>query len=83
MFKVTEKQREALEKPSRENIEYIIEWIKKKVNVVNTAAINPKSFDTDHYEDLLDLYDIMRKKDQFTMSELDSILTELGKMRKR
>nr|WP_237700225.1 DUF1128 domain-containing protein [Caldalkalibacillus thermarum] len=80
---MTEKQREALEKPSRENIEYIIEWIKKKVNVVNTAAINPKSFDTDHYEDLLDLYDIMRKKDQFTMSELDSILTELGKMRKR
>ncbi|MDQ0340351.1 uncharacterized protein YfkK (UPF0435 family) [Caldalkalibacillus uzonensis] len=80
---MTGKPREALEEASRENIEYIIEWIKKKVNVVNTAAINPKSFDTDQYEDLLDLYELMRKKNHFTMSELDSILTELGKMRKR
>lgn len=66
-----------------ENIEYVIEQIKKKLQVVNTGAINAKSFDTDQYEDLLDLYQYVTKKDSFTMSEMESIAAELGKLRKR
>jgi uncharacterized protein YfkK (UPF0435 family) len=77
------KTRTELEKTSRENIELIIEYIKKKLQVVNTAAISAKSFDTDQYEDLLDLYDFLNKKERFTMSEMESIIAELGKMRKR
>jgi uncharacterized protein YfkK (UPF0435 family) len=77
------KTRTELEKTSRENIEHIIEYIKKKLKVVNTAAISAKSFDTDQYEDLLDLYDYLNKKEAFTMNETESIISELGKMRKR
>ncbi|WP_025028744.1 DUF1128 domain-containing protein [Caldalkalibacillus mannanilyticus] len=78
-----QKTRAELEVVSKENIEYIIETIKTKLQVVNAAAINPKSFDTENYEDLLDLYDFLAKKDRFTMSEIESIIDELGKLRKR
>ena len=80
---MSEKNRTELELASRENIEFIIEVIKSKLQVVNAAAINPKSFDTDNYEDLLDLYDYLAKKSHFTMSEIESIIAELGKLRKR
>jgi uncharacterized protein YfkK (UPF0435 family) len=83
VFLVVSKTRAELEETSRENIELIIEYIKKKLQVVNTAAISAKSFDTDQYEDLLDLYDFLNKKERFTMSEMESIIAELGKMRKR
>lgn len=78
-----EKTRADLEHTSRENIEFIVEYIKKRLQVVNTAAISAKSFQTDQYEDLLDLYDFLAKKERYTMSEIESIIDELGKMRKR
>jgi uncharacterized protein YfkK (UPF0435 family) len=78
-----EKTRAELEHTSRENIEFIVEYIKKRLQVVNTAAISAKSFQTDQYEDLLDLYDFLAKKERYTMSEIESIIDELGKMRKR
>lgn len=78
-----EKTRAELDQTSRENIEYIIEYIKKKLQVVNTAAISAKSFNTDQYEDLLDLYDFLAKKERYTMSEIESVIDELGKLRKR
>jgi uncharacterized protein YfkK (UPF0435 family) len=83
MFSIVSKTRADLEHTSRENIELIIEYIKKKLQVVNTAAISAKSFDTDQYEDLLDLYDYLNKKERFTIGEMESIIAELGKMRKR
>lgn len=78
-----DKTRADLEEASRENIEFIIDYIKSSLKVVNAAAINPKSFDTDHYDDLLDLYEYMSKKDRFTMSEMESIITEIGNIRKK
>ena len=80
---MTTKARNELEQASKENVEYIYEFIKKKLQVVNTAAMSAKSFDTDQYEDLLDIYEFLTKKDSFTMSEIESIITELGKMRKK
>jgi len=80
---MSQKTRDDLASVSRDNIEFIIEAIKTKLQVVNTAAISAKSFDTENYEDLLDLYDYLEKKDRFTMSEIESIIDELGKLRKR
>lgn len=78
-----EKTRVDLEHTSRENIEFIVEYIKKRLQVVNTAAISAKSFNTDQYEDLLDLYDFLAKKERYTMSEIESVIDELGKLRKK
>ncbi|KMJ55610.1 DUF1128 domain-containing protein [Alkalihalophilus sp. As8PL] len=68
---------------SRDNIEFMIEEIKRKLQIVNAGALNAKSFDTDQYEDLRDIYEMIIKKDSFSVSELDAIVSELGKMRKR
>ncbi|ERN53167.1 DUF1128 domain-containing protein [Alkalihalophilus marmarensis] len=68
---------------SRENIEYMIEEIKMKLQIVNAGALNAKSFDTDQYEDLRDIYEMIMSKQSFSVSELDAIVSELGKMRKR
>ncbi|ADC48137.1 MULTISPECIES: DUF1128 domain-containing protein [Alkalihalophilus] len=68
---------------SRENIEYMIEEIKTKLQIVNAGALNAKSFDTDQYEDLRDIYEMIMSKQSFSVSELDAIVSELGKMRKR
>jgi uncharacterized protein YfkK (UPF0435 family) len=71
-----------LEVNTRDNIEFMLDEIKNKLQIVNAAALNAKSFDTDQYEDLRDIYEMVQKKSSFSVSELDAIVTELGKLRK-
>lgn len=72
-----------LSKPNKENIRYIINWINEKLRVVNVGAINPATYETENYDDLLDIYYMMQKKDRFSISEQEAIITELGRLRKR
>lgn len=72
-----------LKENSRENIEMIITNIKEKLQVVNGGAMRPESFDTDSYEDLVDIYEMIMGKTSFSVSEIDAIITELGKLRKK
>ncbi|MDT8859058.1 DUF1128 domain-containing protein [Alkalihalobacillus sp. MEB130] len=67
---------------TRDNIEYMIEEIKNKLQIVNAGALNSKSFDTEQYEELRDIYEMIQKKSSFSVSELDAIVTELGRLRK-
>lgn len=67
---------------SRENIEFMITNIKEKLQVVNSGAMRPESFDTNNYEDLVDIYEMIMKKKSFSVSEIDAIVSELGKLRK-
>ncbi|WP_152414307.1 DUF1128 domain-containing protein [Halalkalibacterium ligniniphilum] len=71
-----------LNEQNRENIEFMLEEIKKKLQLVNSGALNAKSFDTDHYEDLRDIYKMIQKKESFSVRELDAIVGELGRLRK-
>lgn len=73
----------SLKEKSRENIEMIITNIKDKLHVVNGGAMRPESFDTDHYEDLVDIYEMIMSKTSFSVSEIDAIISELGKLRKK
>lgn len=72
-----------LKENSRENIELIITNIKEKLQVVNGGAMRPESFDTDNYEDLVDIYEMIMSKKSFSVSEIDAIISELGKLRKK
>lgn len=67
---------------TRENIEFMIERIKDKLQIVNASALNAKSFYTDNYEELRDIYEHVNKKQSFSVSELDAIVSELGRLRK-
>lgn len=72
-----------LKENSRENIEFMITNIKNKLQVVNSGAMRAESFDTDNYEDLVDIYEMIMSKTSFSVSEIDAIVSELGKLRKK
>jgi len=60
----------------------MIEEIKKKLRMATGAAFKASNFNTDQYEDLKDIYDIVASKNNFSISEIEAITTELGRLRK-
>lgn len=72
-----------LNQPTLENLAIIIEGIKAKLNMANTAVMRPEDFDLEHYEDLLYLYNMVQKKSAFGINEMTAIVEELGQMRKQ
>lgn len=72
----------SLEVASKENMVFILDELKKKLTMANTSVINPEAFDLDVYEDLLDLYHLVTRKERISISEMEAIVSELGSMRK-
>lgn len=72
-----------LEEATQENLEIIIEGIKQKLNMANTAVMRPEDFDLANYEDLLYLYNMVQKKPSFSINEMTAIVEELGGFRKQ
>ena len=71
-----------LQNYSLENVEFMIDAIKTKLRMATAAAIQASSFDSDKYEDIKDLYEIVSSKDSFSISEVEALVSELGKLRK-
>ncbi|AGT30825.1 hypothetical protein M493_02460 [Geobacillus genomosp. 3] len=72
-----------LSKPSMENVEYIVEQLKKKLKMLNIDAIKPSHFSEAWYDELKDIYDMVMKRETFSPSEIQAIVEELGSLRKR
>lgn len=72
-----------LSSPTPENLAILIEGIKAKLNMANTAVMRAEDFDLDNYEDLLYLYNMVQKKSNFSINEMTAIVEELGGMRKQ
>lgn len=70
-----------LSQPSQSNMEYMIEAIKTKLRMAAGSAMQASSFDAGKYEDLKDIYDMVVSKDRFSISEVEAIVSELGKLR--
>jgi uncharacterized protein YfkK (UPF0435 family) len=68
--------------PSKENVAYIVEKIKEKLKMVNSEALRSEDFTEANYEDLYDLYEMVMKRDTFSPSEMQAIVSELGSLRK-
>lgn len=73
----------SLDVPSKENMIFILDELKKKLTMANTSVMNPDAFDMDVYEDLLDLYQMVTRKERISISEMEAIVSELGSMRKK
>jgi uncharacterized protein YfkK (UPF0435 family) len=71
-----------LNKPSPENAEFMVEEIKKKLRVATGAAIKSTHFNEEQFEELKDIYDMVMSKERFSISEIEAIVSELGKLRK-
>ncbi len=68
--------------PSKENLAILLETIKTKLRVANNAVINPEHFNVSHYEDVKFIYDLVTGKNQFSISEVEAIVAELGNIKK-
>ncbi|WP_409304361.1 DUF1128 domain-containing protein [Peribacillus sp. SCS-155] len=70
-----------LTKNSAENVEYMIEAIKEKLKVMNIGAIKSSHFNGEMYEELLEIYEMVMRKSNFSPSEMQAIAEELGRLR--
>lgn len=71
-----------LSKPTDENILYMIEKIKEKLRMVNVDAMKAEHFNTEQYEDLVYMYEMVMKRETITPNEMQAIAAELGSLRK-
>ena len=71
-----------LSQPTKENVVFIIDQLKEKLRMVNVDAMNSENFSEDNYDDLLYLYNMVMKRDAFSPSEMQAIVSELGSFRK-
>jgi uncharacterized protein YfkK (UPF0435 family) len=67
--------------PSLEGLAYMLEAIKNKLRVANQSVINPEHFTLEHFEDILFIYNLVESKSQFSISEVEAIVAELGNMK--
>lgn len=70
-----------LNQPSQANIEFMIEAIKTKLRMATGAAMQASHFPLERYEDIKELYEIVEGKQQFSISEVEALVSELGKLR--
>lgn len=70
-----------LNEQSQENIEYMIEQIKLKLRMASGAAMQASAFSKDQYEDIRDLYDMVMSKKTLSISEVEALVSELGRLR--
>ncbi|ASR45965.1 MULTISPECIES: DUF1128 domain-containing protein [Paenibacillus] len=68
--------------PSHANIEYMIEGIKTKLRMASGAAMQASAFSLEQYEDIHDVYDMVISKPNLSISEVEAIVSELGRLRK-
>lgn len=53
-----------------ENIKYMVDSISEKLCMLNIGVIKVEVFDEEMYEDLKYLYDMVMRKDFFSLSEM-------------
>lgn len=66
-----------------ENISFLLGEIVTKLQLVNKAVIQPEDFSIDQYDELYDLYKLVSKKEQLTVSEIEAIMDELRSIRSK
>ncbi|MCJ8014498.1 DUF1128 domain-containing protein [Paenibacillus sp. KQZ6P-2] len=72
-----------LSQKTAENIEYMIEQIKTKLRMASGAAMNSSAFSVDQYEDIRDVYELVMNKSNLSISEVEALVSELGRLRSK
>ncbi|UOQ85540.1 DUF1128 domain-containing protein [Gracilibacillus salinarum] len=71
-----------LEEKTEENLAYIIQEMGRMLQVVNDSIMNPDDYDMKHYDELKELYDLLKQKGGLTVAETQAFITELRQYRK-
>ncbi|QDH20622.1 DUF1128 domain-containing protein [Saccharibacillus brassicae] len=72
-----------LSNKTQENVEYMIEGIKTKLRMASGAAMQSSSFSIEQYEDIQDVYEVVMSKPTLSISEVEAIASELGRLRRK
>jgi uncharacterized protein YfkK (UPF0435 family) len=64
------------------NTEFMMEEIKTKLRMATGAALKATGLSDEKYEDLKDIYEMVAGKAKFSISEMEAITMELGRLRK-
>ncbi|WP_411345229.1 DUF1128 domain-containing protein [Paenibacillus sp. WLX1005] len=72
-----------LSQPTPENLSIMIEGIKTKLRMASGAAMQASAFSLDQYEDIHDVYDIVMNKPNLSISEVEALVSELGRLRNK
>ncbi len=67
---------------SKENMNYMVQKITEKLNLINTGVMQSGQFNEEKYEELYDLYQLVMKRSNFSPGEMLAIAEELGSLRK-
>lgn len=70
-----------LQQASMENMVFMIDTIKTKLKMASAAAMQASSFNLSNYEDIKDIYEVIASKENFSISEVEALVSELGKLR--
>ncbi|MCT1904169.1 DUF1128 domain-containing protein [Oceanobacillus sojae] len=71
-----------LEQPSMENMEYMLQELAEKLQVVNRSIMDAEDYNIDKYEDLKWMYDMVMSKGRLSTSETQAFINELAAIRK-
>lgn len=72
-----------LSQPSQENVEYMIEGIKNKLKMASAAAMQASAFSVNNYEDIYDIYEVTMNGGNMSISQVEAIVSELGRLRQK
>ena len=70
-----------LQEASVENMVFMLDEIKTKLKMATAAAMQSSSFNLNNYEDIKDIYEVVTSKSNFSISEVEALVSELGKLR--
>ncbi|WP_168119754.1 DUF1128 family protein [Paenibacillus sp. HB172176] len=72
-----------LKEHTEENLELMISAIKAKLRMASAAAMQASHYDMNQFEEIKELYEIVEAKSNFSISEVEALVSELGKLRKQ
>ncbi|MHC5280893.1 DUF1128 domain-containing protein [Listeria kieliensis] len=71
-----------LEQPSQENVDFILKKITEKLKMVNASAFENMKLEQVHYDLLVELYQLISRKNSFSPREMQMFAEELSTIRK-
>jgi uncharacterized protein YfkK (UPF0435 family) len=66
-----------------ENLAFMIEGLKKKLQLVNSGLIQPEDYELNKYDDVKELYDMVMKMPSFSIRDMEGIVEELASLKKK
>ncbi|MEK5059251.1 DUF1128 domain-containing protein [Paenibacillus shunpengii] len=70
-----------LSQKNQQNIEFMIDAIKSKLRMASASALQSSAFTVAQYDDILDIYEIVNSKSNLSISEVEALVSELGRLR--